>query len=120
LIASWAALVAGLLLIYVPRSRHPGTLLVVGIVLLCVGQLWPEPTVLFAQAAGLGLALTLLAGLLERGVARRRRVVLFPEPGSAELEKGSSDTLYQPRGPGPGPSETTPPLNPPSHSSAKR
>ena len=120
LIASGAALVAGLLLIYVPRSRHPGTLLVVGIVLLCVGQLWPEPTVLFAQAAGLGLALTLLAGLLERGVARRRRVVLFPEPGSAALEKGSSDTLYQPRGPGPGPSETTPPLNPPSHSSAKR
>jgi len=120
LIASGAALVAGLLLIYVPRSRHPGTLLVLGIVLLCVGQLWPEPTVLFAQAAGLGLAMTLLAGLLERGVARRRRVVLFPEPGSAAPEKGSSDTLYQPRGSGPSPSETTPPLIPPSPSSAKR
>ena len=66
--ASGAALVAGLLLIYVPASRHPATLLVVGIVLLAAGLIAPEPTLLLAQAASLGLALTLLAGLLERGV----------------------------------------------------
>ena len=57
------ALVAGLLLIYVPASRHPATLLVVGIVLLAAGMIAPEPTLLLAQAASLGLVLTLLAGL---------------------------------------------------------
>ncbi len=111
LIASGAALVVGLLLMYVPRSRHPATLLVAAAVMLSVGLIWPEPTVLFAQAASLGLALTLLAGLLERGVARRRRAGVFPEPpASAVLDKGSTETLYQPRTTGSSaPPSTTPP-----------
>ena len=71
--ASGAALVAGLLLIYVPASRHPATLLVVGIALLAAGLIAPEPTLLLAQAASLGLVLTLLAGLLERVMTGRRR-----------------------------------------------
>ena len=52
--ASGVALVAGLLLIYVPASRRPATLLVVGIGLLAAGLIAPEPTLLLAQAAGLG------------------------------------------------------------------
>ena len=73
LLASGAALVAGLLLIYVPVSRHPATLLTMGMALLSAGLIAPEPTLLLAQAACLGLVLTLLAGMLERGAARRRR-----------------------------------------------
>ncbi len=95
--ASGAALVAGLLLIYVPASRHPATLLVVGIVLLAAGMIAPEPTLLLAQAASLGLVLTLLAGLLERSVTRRRhRTTARQEPSGAPVELGSSHTPYPP------------------------
>ena len=96
LIASGGALVAGLLLIYVPSSRHPGSLFGASVVLICVGAWFPEPTLLLAQAASLGLALTLMAGLLERGVARRRRRTMIPEVSSSILEKGSTQTQYQP------------------------
>ena len=90
--------------------------------MLSVGLIWPEPTVLFAQAASLGMALTLLAGLLERGVARRRRATVFPEPAaSVVLEKGSSDTLYHARTTGSSAQPSTaPPSVPPPSSSVQR
>ncbi|MDZ7619856.1 MAG: hypothetical protein U1E05_22890, partial [Patescibacteria group bacterium] len=74
--ASGLALVAGLVLIYIPAGRHPATLFVAAVAIACVGSLYPAPTLLVAQAASLGLGLTLLAGLLERGVARRRTIPL--------------------------------------------
>jgi hypothetical protein len=92
LVASGAALVAGLLLIYVPVSRHPGCLFGAAVLLLCVGVIYPEPTLLIAQAAILGLGLTLLAGLLERSVARRRRAAILPEAASSILVRGSTQT----------------------------
>jgi hypothetical protein len=92
--ASGAALVAGLLLIYVPVSRHPATLLTAGMVLLATGLVAPEPTLLLAQAACLGLVLTLLAGMLERGVARRRRILARKEPSSSRVELGSTHTGF--------------------------
>jgi len=95
--ASGAALVVGLLLIYVPASRHPGTLFAVAVLLLCAGLLYPEPTLLMSQAASLGLALTLLAGLLERSVARRRRGVVPGETSSSILERDSTETEFRPR-----------------------
>ncbi len=117
LIFSGAALIVGLLLIYVPASRHPGTLLGVGAVLLCAGLLYPEPTRLVSQAACLGLALALLAGLLERGVARRRRGPGLPEPSSSILERGSSQTLLPQRPDGEQPStQTAPTIDPPANS----
>ncbi len=93
--ASGAALVAGLLLIYVPVSRHPATLLTIGVVLLAAGLIAPEPTLLLAQAACLGLVLTLLAGLLERGAARRRRALAGSEPSSSMLEIGSTHSGFR-------------------------
>ena len=72
LFASGAALLVGLLLIYVPLARHPAVLLVWALALLGAGVIAPEPTLLFAQAASLGLVLALVAGLLDRTVARRR------------------------------------------------
>jgi len=94
--ASGAALVAGLLLIYVPISRHPATLLMMGMALLAAGLIAPEPTLLLAQAACLGLVLTLLAGMLERGAARRRRMIARKEPSSSRIEVGSTHTRFGP------------------------
>ncbi len=79
--ASGLALVAGLVLIYIPAGRHPATLGAFAVALACAGALYPAPTLLVAQAASLGLALTLLAGLLERSVARRRAAMPTPGPG---------------------------------------
>jgi hypothetical protein len=93
--ASGAALVAGLLLIYVPLTRHPAALLVSAVGLLCVGILYyPEPAVLLAQAASLGLALALLAGVLERSLARRRRVATALETPSVIMERASTQAHY--------------------------
>ena len=118
--ASGAALVVGLLLIYVPRSRHPGTLFSLAVLLLCTGFLYPEPTLLVSQAASLGLALALFAGLLERSVARRRREGMVRESSSSILEKGSTQTQHKPLAAGdPGSTETapsTPPAPPDSNS----
>jgi hypothetical protein len=84
-------------------------------VLLCVGLLYPEPTLLFSQAAGLGLMLTLLAGLLERGVARRRRVAVLAESSSARVEIGSTRSHRLPPTVGKQQStQTAPALVPPS------
>ncbi len=91
--ASGIALVVGLLLIYVPASRHPAALLVLCLVLLTAGLVAPEPTLLFAQAASLGLAMTLVAGMLERRVvARRRRTITRVEPPSGRPDSGSTRT----------------------------
>ena len=94
--ASGLALVAGLLLIYVPASRHPASLFVVAVVCGCTGMLYPEPTLLVLQAASLGLGLTLLAGLLERGMARRRRGLTVLDGSSSILDKDSTQTQYLP------------------------
>ncbi len=102
--ASGLALVAGLVLIYVPAGRHPATLFAVAVGLACVGALYPAPTLLVAQAAGLGLALTLLAGLLERSVARRHSVLPPQEPG---LPPEGDSTLTQHEAGWPGDPTTT-------------
>ncbi len=94
LIASGAALVAGLLLIYVPASRHPAALLVAAVALMCVGTLYPEPTLLIAQAALLGLALTLMAGLLERTVARRWQGIMPNGLSASVTETGSTQAPF--------------------------
>jgi len=92
LAASGGALVLGVLLIYVPASRHPACLLVLAIGLGFAAMVEPELTVLLAQAASLGLALTFLTGLLERGVARRRRDLVTLETPGSRIERDSTQT----------------------------
>jgi hypothetical protein len=98
-IASGAALVLGLLLIYVPIVRHPFSLLVISIVLLSLAMIYPEPAVMIAQASGLGLALTLLAGMLERIMARRRKKFVFKGSSKMSKELTSSRTRLPPAPP---------------------
>jgi hypothetical protein len=107
--ASGIALLAGLLLIHIPAVRHPAVLLALGVGLLAAGLVAPEPTLLFAQAAILGLVLTLTAGLLERGLGGRRRLPVRREPSSAVLEVASTHTAYHvPRTSGQASTETAP------------
>jgi len=92
LIASGLALVVGLLLIYVPAVRHPATVFAAAVILLAVGLLYPAPTVLLAQAAVIGLVLTLVAGLLHRGLPRRRVLPVMERPSSV-IEINSTRSL---------------------------
>lgn len=94
--ASGAALSLGLLLIYVPASRHPALLLGGSLLVLALGAIYPEPTLFFAQAASFGLLLTLLAGWLERGMARRRkRAGLLRGMPSSIIDRGSTQTHHR-------------------------
>ena len=84
LAAAGAVLVVGLLLIYIPASRQPGILFAGCVVLLAMGIWYPEPTLLLAQAATLGLVLTLLAGLL--------RLITSPRRPSGVLARSSASS----------------------------
>lgn len=71
-VASAVALTVGLLLIYVPLARRPVCLVLVAIGLIAATAIAPEPAIMFAQAAGLGFVLALVALASERYLARRR------------------------------------------------
>ncbi len=77
--ASGLALAIGLLLVYFPAMRHPALLMTVGIFLLVLAPIAPEVSVLFAQAASLGIVLALLARLL-------RAVLLRAHPATATVQ----------------------------------
>jgi hypothetical protein len=94
LAASGAALLAGLLLIYVRRLRHPATLLSAAVLLLAAGMVYPEPAALAAQAAVLGLVLALAAAILARGLARQRP--LPAEKASSVLTLGTAPLATPP------------------------
>jgi hypothetical protein len=92
LAASAATLTVGLLLIYVPASRHPASLLVLALLLAAAAFLYPAPSLLLTQASGLGVVLSLAAAWLYRGVANRYRRAGVREPSSSILDRGSSKT----------------------------
>ena len=95
-LASLAALAVGLVLIYVPATRHPVTLLMVVVLLGGLLALEPVATLLLAQAASLGLALTLLGALLHRSAARRHYWSRRRETSSSIFDRGSTETEYLP------------------------
>jgi hypothetical protein len=91
-LASGAALAAGLVLIYVPRSRHPAVLLIAAVALGGLLLLYPETTLLLAQAASVGLALTVIAVGLRAMITRRRRVVPRSS-GRSPFDKSSTQSV---------------------------
>ncbi len=111
LTASGAALILGLSLIYVPLARHPLILLVLALSLVSLTMINPEQAALFAQTSGLGLALTLMAGLLERAMARRRKAVLLREPAKVIRDLTSTQSP-QPSLPTSSPGSSTRALTP--------
>jgi hypothetical protein len=94
--ASSAVLAVGLVLIYVPRSRHPASLVAAAVLLLGAALIYPEPALLALQAASLGLALVFLAALLHRTLARGRHGGRRPEAFSSILDRGSTQAHYRP------------------------
>ncbi|MGA2067221.1 MAG: hypothetical protein ABSG86_19775 [Thermoguttaceae bacterium] len=114
LAASGAALLAGLLLIYLPKTRHPASVLVATVALAAAAVWWPEPALLAAEAAVLGLVLALVAGLLSYTLGRRRQLLPWGEmPGSAV---GSSVLSARTPHPAAAAPPAPPPAAPPSTS----
>jgi hypothetical protein len=94
--ASGAVLFAGLLLLYLPRLRHPGLLFVAGATLVVSVSISPDLAALAVQASGVGLSLLLLAGLMKWFVGWRRakrlvvRGVSLPGPDSKTVRAGAA------------------------------
>ncbi len=84
--ASLSMLSLGMLLIYLPLLRRAVLLLMVAAV-TSLGLLYPDPVVLLLEAGSLGVALVLLAGLLERVVAGRRSRVPTRRGASSVLDR---------------------------------
>jgi hypothetical protein len=94
--ASAAALIAGLLLIYVPASRHPASLLAVALIAGAAAIVHPAPSLLVAQASCLGVVLALVAAWLYRSLTKRYRRIAAREIPSSIFERGSSKTPRRP------------------------
>ena len=94
LVASGAALVLGLLLIHFRFVRHPAILCLAAAAIACAGMLYPEPVLLAAQAAGLGLILAIAAGLLQYAMTRRHATSAVSEGGKPKVDKEST-LVYQ-------------------------
>jgi hypothetical protein len=90
LAASFVALLCGLLLIYFPAARHPMTLLAATTVLGAATVLYPQPSLLALQASSLGLALALLAGLLDRTIGSKPVRPSRRDVASSILERQST------------------------------
>ena len=96
LVASSSVLLGGLVLIYVPASRHPAALLVLAVGLLGASISYPAPALLVAQAASLGLALALFGALLHRALGRTRGTVAGRDSSSSILDRHSTQAQYRP------------------------
>ncbi len=83
LVASGVALAVGLLLIYVPASRRPASLLAGVVVLIAGGWRYPEEAFLIGQSAVLGVVLTLVAVRLKKIVSRPVVTPQIPAAGSS-------------------------------------
>ncbi len=92
--ASGLALLIGLAVIYLPAARHPLAGLVAVIAVVGAAVVWPGASLLAAQAAGMGLVLSLLGAILYRGVAKRRRRTVRRDLAGPVAEKDSAQTLF--------------------------
>jgi hypothetical protein len=90
--ASAAALIVGLLLIYVPAVRHPASLFVLAVLVAAVTLIYPDPSLLLAQASGLGVVLSLAAAWMYRDVVWRHHRGIAREISSSILERGLAKT----------------------------
>lgn len=90
LVLSLTVLVTGLCMIYFAWARHPASLLILGVLVVSLGFAFPEPTILGAQAAGLGIAFVLFARLLHRKASRRQGAAI-PSTGSSISQVDSKE-----------------------------
>lgn len=85
LLGAGLALALGLVLLYVPTTRHVLSLLVV-VFLISLAAIWyAEPIELLLQPAGLGCALAATAALIHRRLGRHGTIGLLPLPTPVSL-----------------------------------
>ena len=93
LVASGLVLVIGFLLIYVPATRHPAGILVLGVVLGSMGVIYSEPMLLGLQASSLGVVLVGVTMILKRRMSRPKLPTPIPiaeSGGSSILDRDST------------------------------
>lgn len=91
--ASGLVLICGFLLIYVPATRHPASLLVLGVILGSVGVMYPEPMLLSLQASSIGVILVGVTAILKRRMVRPqlpRPIPIAESGGSSILDRDST------------------------------
>ncbi len=93
-VSSGMALMIGLLVIYVPVLRRPFFGLLLAIAIVSATLVRPGASLLAAQAAGMGLVLSLLGAVLYRGVARRRRRTVRRDMASSVFDRGSTRAQF--------------------------
>jgi hypothetical protein len=102
LVLSGVALVCGLLLMYVPRLRHPAMLFALGVAALAVMAAAPDLAAQVAQASLLGLLLVLLAlalkGIVDWRQARETVVRGTRRPSSDSKTARAGLSASQPEG----------------------
>ncbi len=111
--ASGAALIVGLLWIYVRAARHPLCLATGAAALGWAIVVYPDLALLGAQAAALGVFLAVGAAALQRRIERRHRAGAW-EGSSSVLERGSARVSARPPGAVLESTEIAPPPGPPS------
>jgi len=75
----------GLVLLYIPITRHVLTILVVAFAIAVAGLWSSEPVELLLQPAALGLALAVAAAMLHQQYGRRRPPGVFSLPSPLDL-----------------------------------
>ena len=114
LLGAGLALAAGLVLLYIPGTRHAITFLAVGFV-VAVSALWlAEPITLLLQPAVLGLTLATLAAILHRRFGRRPSIDLVSLTAASRLQGSSAEIslVAQPGGRAPSTAIHAPPPTP--------
>ncbi|MEE3283165.1 MAG: hypothetical protein VX311_01170, partial [Planctomycetota bacterium] len=85
------ALSAGLVLLYIPRTRHALTFLSVGFLVAMLSLWLAEPITLLLQPAGLGLALAALAAFLHHRFGQRPSIDLVSLTANNRLQGSSGE-----------------------------
>jgi hypothetical protein len=82
---SGGVLLVGLLLVYVRIVRRPGVVFAAAMSLAVLAALYPDASLVVAQAAAVGLVLAVGAGYLQRELSRRRRRAVFVRTGGSSI-----------------------------------
>ena len=91
LLGAGLALLAGLVLLYIPRTRHAITFLAVGFVVAVLALWLAEPITLLLQPAVLGLSLATLAAMLHHRFGRRPSIDLASLTAASRLHGSSGE-----------------------------
>ena len=106
--ASLPLLAGGLLLIYFPAARHPAVLFALAVLVASGSLIDPDTALLLAQAASLGVALTVMAAILARTSIRPMPSTIAVRGSSRAIERSATEMYQRAPGTGSQPASTNP------------